>query len=67
MERVPLEARDQRQRYDPPGRASNRSNLPIIPPGGSHASSASGSTRAAQAGSGGAAITRDALSVRGIP
>lgn len=53
-------------RYDPPGRASNRSNLPVIPPGGSHTTSASGSTKAVQTLSSGAAITRDALSVRGI-
>src|SRR6478736_2757331 len=52
-------------RYEPPGRASNPSNLALIPPGGSHAASASGSTRAAKTRPGGAAISRKAVSVRG--
>jgi hypothetical protein len=33
-------------RYDPPGRRSNRPNLPVMPAGGSDAARASGSTRA---------------------
>ena len=37
-------------RYDPPGPASNCSNLPLIPSGGSQAVSASRSTRAAKRG-----------------
>jgi hypothetical protein len=50
-------------RYDPPGRASNRWNLPLILSGGSHAVSASRSMRPAYTVSGGAAMSREAVSV----
>jgi hypothetical protein len=33
-------------RYEPPGRRSNRSIVPVISPGGNHSDSTSGSTRA---------------------
>ncbi len=53
-------------RYEPPGRNSNLSNFALIPSGGNQAVSASRSMRAAYTKSGGTAITRDAVSVRGI-
>src|SRR5690349_7372319 len=51
-------------RYDPPARASNRSNRPVIPCGGSHSTRACGSTSALYTRVTGASITREAVSVR---